>query len=249
MIKELLLLPLPEPCPHVLPTGWIRYTPDQMREYALANLQAAKPADPTIKDSLTVADACPRCGDTIIGEGHPCVTTEIQYDPDDVAFPKGFMPVDNATQGATIQTAESIAAQGTIENSATENATLPATDALGSLPVVADAVALLTKLEQFLIYHGDKACIDVSEWKTLWLAVADHAQATAEIAKRDAEIAWRKQLIEKMEHAAKHDAAKLAGVDGLVEALRDIAGDSDDPGAKLCASHAIHTYEAAQETK
>jgi hypothetical protein len=29
---------------------------------------------------------CPRCGDTLIGEGHPCVTTEIQYDPDTVAF-------------------------------------------------------------------------------------------------------------------------------------------------------------------
>lgn len=49
-------------------------------------------------------------------------------------------------------------------------------------------------------------------------------QATAEIAKRDAEIAWQKQLIEKMEHAAKHDAAELttlrAQMEGVVGALR-----------------------------
>lgn len=35
-------LPLPDPCKMVLPSGWIRYTTDQMREYALTAMQQAR---------------------------------------------------------------------------------------------------------------------------------------------------------------------------------------------------------------
>lgn len=40
------LPPLPEPCKQVLPTGWVRYTADQMRDYARAAQRAAPTAQP-----------------------------------------------------------------------------------------------------------------------------------------------------------------------------------------------------------
>jgi hypothetical protein len=41
MVVEPSVVPMPEPCPMVLPQGWIRYTPDQLTAYADAKVSEA----------------------------------------------------------------------------------------------------------------------------------------------------------------------------------------------------------------
>lgn len=108
---------------------------------------------------------------------------------------RGLPKKGRATQNATLQNSESIAAQCNPESSATENATQTATDALGSLPVVAKV-----KIEDgtwMNVYEPDFTMMSDGMH-----SLTDHTQATAEIAKRDAEIerlhALSKEYFDKM---------------------------------------------------
>jgi hypothetical protein len=95
------------------------------------------------------------------------------------------------------------------------------------------------------------------------IPLTDHAQATAEIAKRDAEIVSLKYQLgggelaaQELERQVDYLRAKLAGVDGLVEALRNLYNTveflvhpvTSNPirAALDSTKHALATYEAAQ---
>jgi hypothetical protein len=81
------------------------------------------------------------------------------------------------------------------------------------------------------------------------IPLTDHAQATAEIAKRDAEIERHIRHKLEDERCIAELTAKLAGVDGLVEeigeAIGDIAGIAQYTAQEFIRA-ALATYEAAQ---
>lgn len=119
-------------------------------------------------------------------------------------------------------------------------------DALGSLPVVA-WMHLQREYSEPMPRR-----LDQDELNRGWTEypLTDHAQATAEIAKRDAEI--QRHIRHKLEdeQCIAELSAKLAGVDGLLSSMKLIATvNACDYEYQRWAREALATYEAAQGEK
>lgn len=130
------------------------FTADQMREYALANLQAAKPADHCM---------CDHCKDGVLHDSDCAVHNK--------GVPDLLGPCDCSAKPA---------------------------DAPGSLPVVAYVSGR---------YERDGYNDEITAFLPIATALTDHAQATAELAKRD-------EIIERYSMCIRENQAEI-------ERLRD----------------------------